>query len=375
MFIELWPLVFAALCSAVLMPLAIRVRSVGRDDNFSGVQKVHAISTSRLGGGVVLVAYLATLAWAMPPENAIRWWGVRLATCCLPVVLVGLREDVTGRVHPWHRLGASVISAALASWLAAGIIGRFDIPIVDGWLKYMSVALPLTWFMVTGACNAVNIIDGAHGLAGGTALMMFVGLAAIAGHVGDGIVLAQALAMAGAIIGFLAWNYPRGKVFLGDAGAYFLGFMYAELSIQIVNNNSGVSAWFVIALAAYPIVETLYSIYRRKLVLRTASMQADALHLHSLLFRRLAAQRGGVPRSLALAWANARVAPRLWRHGALCLVAALLLYDNTRALIGFAAVYCVFYVASYRALKRERRGRIGTSVSRTLTRHVEESGK
>lgn len=140
--------------------------------------------------------------------------------------------------------------------------------------------------MVAGACNAINLIDGAHGLAGGTALMMVGGLAAAAGVVGDPLVLAQSLAMMGAIGGFLLWNYPRGKVFLGDAGAYFLGFMYAELSIQIVARNPPISAWFVIALAAYPIVETLYSIYRRTLH-RTASMQPDAGDLHSLTYRKL----------------------------------------------------------------------------------------
>ena len=179
--------------------------------------------------------------------------------------------------------------------------------------------------------------------------MMFGGLAAMAGYVGDTFVLAQALVMMGAIAGFLVWNYPRGKVFLGDAGAYFLGFMYAELSIQLVARNPGISAWFVIALAAYPIVETLYSIYRRKLVLRTESMQPDAGHLHSLIFHRLVMRAHSAHAKESVRRANARVAPRVWLHGAVCLAAALVLHAYTVALIGFTILYAVAYIVSYRS--------------------------
>ncbi|MGH8511952.1 MAG: hypothetical protein ACREU8_11395, partial [Gammaproteobacteria bacterium] len=93
-------------------------------------------------------------------------------------------------------------------------------------------------------------------------------------------------------------NYPRGKVFLGDAGAYFIGFMYAQLSIQLVARNAGISPWFVVALAAYPIVETLFSIYRRKIV------------------------------------------------------RALSFYDNTPALIGFTLIYGIYYIVCYRKVVR-----------------------
>ena len=92
---------------------------------------------------------------------------VALAFCALPVVLIGLSEDVTRGIHPWHRMSGAVASAVVASYFAGGIIARVDLPLLDTWLDYLPFALPLTWFMVAGACNAVNLIDGAHGLAGG----------------------------------------------------------------------------------------------------------------------------------------------------------------------------------------------------------------
>jgi len=372
MFQGWWPAVAAAALVAGLMPLAIRSQRLGRDDDFKGVQKAHNVSTSRLGGVIVFVAYLAVLAVATRMGDAALSPTLPLLLCSLPVVLVGLWEDITQGVHPWHRLAGAVTSAALASAFAFGTIARLDLPFLDDWLKYLLFALPLTWFMVAGACNAINLIDGAHGLAGGTALMMFGGLAAGAAIVDDPEVLAQALAMMGAIAGFLVWNYPRGKVFLGDAGAYFLGFMYAELSIQIVAGNPGLSAWFVIALGAYPIVETLYSIYRRKFLLRTASMQPDARHLHSLVFRRLVAQGHSAHARESVRLANARVAPRLWLHGAICLVGALVLHNHTPASIAFVALYAGFYVVCYRALARARRdgppSRMLTPLARTEQR-------
>jgi UDP-N-acetylmuramyl pentapeptide phosphotransferase/UDP-N-acetylglucosamine-1-phosphate transferase len=169
----------------------------------------------------------------------------------------------------------------------------------------------------------------------------------------------------------MLWNYPHGRVFLGDAGAYFIGFVYAQLSIQLVARNDGVAAWFVIMLAAYPIVETLFSMYRRKVVRRAASMAPDALHLHSLIYRRhaLRIERRQPRRSRSRA--NARVAPRLWLHGALCLAVALVFHDNTPALIAGLILYAAFYVNRYRTLVRFRQ----RQAKPTGARHHEATGE
>src|SRR2546423_1232019 len=158
--------------------------------------------------------------------------------------------------------------------------------------------------------------------------------------------------MFGGLAGFLVWNYPRGLVFLGDGGAYFIGFMYAQLSIQLVARNDHVSAWFVIMLAAYPIVETLFSIYRRKIVTRQPSMEPDALHLHSLLYHRVTLPREQSRDSVDHGRANARVAPRLWLHGAVCCGLALAFRDSTVYLIASLISYAAFYLAQYRLLTR-----------------------
>jgi len=253
------------------------------------------------------------------------------------------------------RIGNSAIRQVDAVLFDLGVSSRqLDMPLVDDLLQHLWFVLPLTWFMVAGACNAVNLIDGAHGLAGGTALIMFGGIALAAGWSGDAVTLNEALVVMGALVGFLVWNYPRGRIFLGDAGAYFIGFMYAELSIQLIAHNSGLSAWYVIMLAGYPIVDTLFAMYRRGVVRRVPLMEPDALHLHSLVFRRVAMPIQRQQKRWSLRRANARVAPRMWLHSAVCFALAVFFRDNTVALWGCLGAYTAFYVSQYRALVRFR---------------------
>lgn len=367
---EMVPICAAAICAFLVMPLlTTRARYWEKEPVCAGPQNVHIAPTSRLGGVAVFLAYVVAVTLAFKLEHMPLRLAFPLLISALPVVVVGLWEDIARRVPPGKRLLAAVGSAALASAIAQGYITRLDLPVVDGWLAYLPFAVPLTWFMVAGACNAINLIDGNHGLAGGTAVLMFFGMAMVAEHAGDELVLLQALGMLGALVGFLLWNYPHGRVFLGDAGAYFIGFMYAQLSIQLITRNAGISAWFVIALTAYPIAETLFSMYRRIIVRRVASMQPDAQHLHSLLYlhylrfaerRRRGDRRAcnvqesfrGIEPSGPGRLANARVAPRLWLHSFLCLVTALVFHDDTAVLIGFIIVYAIYYIFCYRKAVR-----------------------
>jgi UDP-N-acetylmuramyl pentapeptide phosphotransferase/UDP-N-acetylglucosamine-1-phosphate transferase len=334
----------------------------------AGPQHIHPNTTPRLGGiAVILGSYLAigiAMVLGYIPTRSI----LPLMIAALPLQAVAVLEDVTHRVPPLYRLVSAVCAAALAAVFAHGIVVRLDLPLVDPVLVFLPIALPVTCLMVAGACNAFNIIDGTNGLAGGSALLMFVGLAAVGWKVGDAPVVVQSIAMIGAIAGFLAWNYPRGKLFLGDAGAYFIGFMYAQVSLQIVFRNPTVSAWFVIALAAYPIVETLFSIYRRK-VHHAGAMQPDSDHLHSLIYRHLLRMTERAPREDRRSElndhpysgherrnpqlrANSQVAPRLWLHGVVCFAVALRFYDETAILFAFTLLYTIYYMLCYRGAER-----------------------
>lgn len=358
---EWWFAAVPAVFAIAVMPVAIHTRSIGQD-RADGVQAMHLAPTSRLGGAIVYLAFLAVALVSSVSKTHDLDSALTLALAALPLVVVGVAEDITRRVRPRYRLLAALASGVFASFYADGVVPRVDLPLVDYLLAHAWFALPLTWFMVVGSCNAFNLIDGAHGLASGTAIILFAGLALAAGWAQDGATLAQSLAMIGALVGFLVWNYPHGRVFLGDAGAYFIGFMYAQLSIALIARNDEISAWYVIVLAGYPIVDTLFAMYRRGVVRRRPLMEPDALHLHSLVYRRVAIpnQRARLGREARASgkhtWhpprANASVAPRMWLHSLACLGAAVVLYDNTFALLACLAVYALHYTHRYRMLVR-----------------------
>ncbi len=135
-----------------------------------------------------------------------------------------MAEDITKKVGVLTRLLLTLLAAALGAWLLGAVLDRVDVPGLDTLLRWSPLAIAFTVFVVSGVANAINIIDGYNGLAGGYAVLVLAALAWVAAQVGDPFLMTAALAMIGALLGFLVWNYPRGKIFLGDGGAYLLGF-------------------------------------------------------------------------------------------------------------------------------------------------------
>jgi len=152
-------------------------------------------------------------------------------------------------------------------WLLGAVIPRLDVPGFDALLAWTPFAIAFTVFAVGGVANAINIIDGYNGLAGGHAVIVLAAFAYVSAQVGDSFLFASALAMMGALLGFLAWNYPHGKSSWATAAPTCFGFWLGELSVLIVVRHPEVSPWFPMLLLVYPIFETLYSMYRRKIVL------------------------------------------------------------------------------------------------------------
>ena len=123
------------------------------------------------------------------------------------------------------RLLATVASAGLAGYLLNAWLSSVQIFGIDNLiLAYPFVAIAITCFAVGGVANAFNIIDGYYGLAAMVAVIILSGIAYLAFQVSDHSIMITALAMIGALLGFLVWNYPRSLIFLGDGGAYLVGF-------------------------------------------------------------------------------------------------------------------------------------------------------
>jgi UDP-N-acetylmuramyl pentapeptide phosphotransferase/UDP-N-acetylglucosamine-1-phosphate transferase len=171
--------------------------------------------------------------------------------------------------------------------------------LLDLVLAWSFASIAFSAFAIGGTANAFNLIDGVNGLASGSCIIVLSGLALVAWRVGDVEVSLASVAVAAALAGFFFVNFPMGKLFLGDAGAYFAGFVVAALTIALVQRNEAVSPMLGLLALCYPVTETVVSIQRRIVRQGSHPGQPDRLHLHSLIYRSRAkrmAQFLGVPR-------------------------------------------------------------------------------
>lgn len=344
---------FSILASALGSFLAahLLVLTADRHGRFSmdapgAIQKFHSHPTPRIGGIGIYLALLVASRLLADPDAAHILGTILLAG--IPALLVGLMEDLTKRVGVLIRLYATMLSGVLACWLTGVSLTSIDIPLIDTLLHIIPVAVLFTAFAVGGVANAINIIDGFHGLASGTATLCLLALACIAAHVGDTPLVLTTVIVAAAVAGFWLVNFPWGKLFLGDGGAYFAGFALAWLAVLLPMRNADVSPWASFLVCAYPIIEVLYSIVRR-LTRRQSAGQPDRRHLHSLVATQIVPKL--LPR-LHPTLQNSSVSVIMWLCAAVPALAGIAFYQRTGLLVFCAIASVVAYHFIYRRVAR-----------------------
>ena len=322
------------------------------DNDLTGVQKFHARIVPRIGGLPLFIASISAGVITYYRDAHIGILLLLLMASSAVAFLAGLTEDLTGKVRALHRLLLTMVSAAVGVYLLNAVVVRVDVAGLDMLMQYRWVAIPLTVVLVAGIANAVNLIDGFNGLASVVTMFMLFSLGYVAWQVNDVFVMTAALVIGGAIAGFLLWNYPFGLIFLGDGGAYFVGFMLAELAILLVARNPQVSAWYPALLLVYPAFETMFSIYRRLLVRRTSPGIPDGIHLHSLIFRRIVRWAVGYRDARMITRSNSLTSPYLWALSLLAVVPATLFWRHPWMLLGFFLIFVFSYVWLYLRIVR-----------------------
>jgi UDP-N-acetylmuramyl pentapeptide phosphotransferase/UDP-N-acetylglucosamine-1-phosphate transferase len=348
---------FELLCSfAVSLGVTLRVvrsaKSHSLDHDLSGPQKFHALPVPRIGGVGILAGLLVGLGILWMQGSDAGTLGLTILACGIPAFAAGLVEDLTKRVRARDRMMAVAVSAGLAFWLVGAAISRTDIPGLDWLVTFTLGSALLTVFAVTGTANSVNIVDGFNGLASMCVVIMLAALGYVAFQVGDPVIGTLALVGVGAVLGFFFWNFPAGKVFLGDGGAYFLGFFVAELSILLLLRNPDVSPLFPLLVCFYPVFETVFSIYRRRVLRSLPTSAPDGIHLHSLIYRRVMRWAVGDGSAASLARCNSMTSPCLWL---LCVAAAgpaVLFWNDSALLSVFLALFALIYVSLYWSIVR-----------------------
>lgn len=354
-------LLIAFAVSAIAALLLVRSASLHGahtgDRDFSKPQKVHLSPVPRIGGLAVVLGLLAWLVWHARQGGALVTPSLLLA-CAAPAFLAGFIQDCTEAVTPRGRLIATAVSAMLAFHFLDAGLRETAIPGLDWLVGFTLGSLALTVFTVAGIANAINIIDGFNGLASMCVMLMLAAVGYVAFQVDDPLIGYMALAGIGAVLGFFLWNYPSGLIFLGDGGAYFLGFLVAELGILLIARNPEVSPLFPLLVCIYPAFETIFSIYRRGVLRQRPAHMPDGIHLHSLVYRRVMGWAVGDRSAKALTRRNARTSPVLWALCMVSVVPAMLFWDNTAAVATFLVLFAVSYVALYWRIVRFRSPRL-----------------
>ena len=244
---------------------------------------MHTQLTPRVGGIAIFVAigmsyFLAPMSISEPYLELI------LAASLL--FFVGLAEDLGYHMSPRVRMLASLGASLLVIWSLNAWLPHTGIPGLDAYVDHWLIGIPLTLVITAGISNGFNLIDGVNGLASLTAIVAAAALSIIAELAGFEAMVHLAMMLAAGIFGFFLWNYPFGLIFLGDAGAYTIGFLLSWFGISILLHSSDVSPWAILLTMYWPVADTLLAIWRRSR--RNADISApDRLHVHQLVMRAL----------------------------------------------------------------------------------------
>jgi UDP-GlcNAc:undecaprenyl-phosphate GlcNAc-1-phosphate transferase len=290
----LWAPALAFALAAVLIAAALPLsRRLGLFDSPGG-RKQHEEPTSYLGGiGILVAVGLSFLVFDHELNTLMKVF----LGCTAVLAAVGFLDDRVGVNWRWR---IAVQAGAAVAMILAGV-SVYDLGDVIGVseLRLGILTVPVTIFIVVGVINALNMIDGSDGLAGGQALVSLVLFAAFALYAGNSDMLFRLLTVAAAVAGFLVWNLrfpwqPRARVFLGNAGSMVLGFVIAWAAVRLTQDDAHpVSAVLAPWTIAIPLIDCVTLMFRR-IQQGHSPFAADRNHLHHLLL-----DAGFTPRSIA----------------------------------------------------------------------------
>ena len=236
-------------------------------------QNFHTKTTPRAGGIAIFFGILPLASLSLGES------------LLLPTLLAfgsGIFEDFHRTLSPRFRLFLQIAAALSAVLLLNTVVTYLGLGItMPYWLGVI-----FSIVAITGMMNAVNIIDGFNGLASGVVLLILCSFGIVSWQHHNWELLDVILIIAGSVLGFFIVNFPRGRLFLGDGGAYMLGFLAAVLGIFLAARYETVSPWYVLAILIYPVWEVLFSIIRKN-YMKCSPLKPDSNHLHMLIYRHI----------------------------------------------------------------------------------------
>lgn len=313
--------------------LFIKFNSNLKIREYSQIQNIHHGDISRMGG---LAIYIATFfsAYLLNESKLIN-----LLILSLIIIIPALLEDMRIQVNAYIRF---VLILATSLILVMNIeLPVFNFNFFNEFFNNNFFKLLFFTLALSTIINGQNMIDGANGLSGLSALVSFFCIFFLGLLLDDSELINISLIFIFSLIGFLILNYPFGKIFLGDAGSYLIGFVIGALVIFIYGKYKDLPTWTAVIIVSYPTIEVIFS-YFRKIFSGKSPFEADDKHLHLIIYKILNTKGNGGVLSNSLVTVFLTI---IWIFPVAVLPLALELSKYFSLLIIFSSI--LFYILLY----------------------------
>lgn len=263
----------SVLLTPVVKNFAIKIGATDKPNQ----RKVHQKVMPRLGGLAIYISFLIGFLVLQPTSPYL----VPILLGSFIIIVTGFLDDLYELSAKWKLLGQ--IAAASVVIYGGVQVNFVNLPF-DGILYLGWFGIPLTLLWIVGITNAINLIDGLDGLAAGVSSIVLITLTGIAFMMGNTFAVAMGVILLGSTLGFLIYNFNPAKIFMGDTGALFLGFMISVISLLGFKNVTLFSLLIPVIILGVPISDTLFAIIRR-VVNKKPLSAPDKSHLHHCLLR------------------------------------------------------------------------------------------
>ena len=300
---------------------------------YQSKQRLHQDEVPRIAG-LLMYIFLTTVALF---SVELHYLNVILISA-LPMVLIGSKEDLFHNTSPKLRLVMMTISAGLFVYLLPTNLPEIGFPLINQILSISFMKELFFIFSILVIINGNNLIDGVHGNLAFTNMIQFILVGLLAFIVGDDVIVQLSCLLLLPLIVFTLFNFPFGKIFCGDAGAYFYGFAISASVIYLFGTYDDLLSWNAILILIYPSIELLFSFIRKKFFEKKSAFTADAKHLHSLIFRYLKKRHPGFNNSLVTIFLMPFISLPLL---------TFLFYQDIFAILYIIFLFFLLYIMSY----------------------------
>ncbi|MBN8252964.1 undecaprenyl/decaprenyl-phosphate alpha-N-acetylglucosaminyl 1-phosphate transferase [Priestia flexa] len=241
-------------------------------------RKVHQKIMPRLGGLAIFISFLIGYFLLQPTSP----YALAIIIGSFIIIITGVLDDMM-ELSAKIKLGGQLLAALIVVVYGGVQVQYINLPF-NGSLELGVLSIPLTIIWIVGITNAINLIDGLDGLAAGVSSIVLITISGMAIMMNDVFVTSMGFILLGSTLGFLLYNFHPAKIFMGDTGALFLGYMISVLSLLGFKNVTLISLIVPVIILGVPISDTFFAIIRR--IVKNQPLSApDKSHLHHCLLR------------------------------------------------------------------------------------------